>query len=79
MGQIHLCSDQITVCLSEIFYLHFNFVWLLLFWLKSFKTMLEEYVLQEKKCDLGVPIVAQWLTNPTSIREDAGLIPCLTQ
>ena len=27
----------------------------------------------------GVPIVAQWLTNPTSIHEDVGLIPGLTQ
>ena len=24
---------------------------------------------------LGVPIVAQWLTSPTSIYEDVGLIP----
>ena len=27
----------------------------------------------------GVPVVAQWLTNPTSIREDSGLIPGLAQ
>ena len=27
----------------------------------------------------GVPIVAQWLMNPTSIQEDVGLIPGLTQ
>ena len=28
---------------------------------------------------IGVPIVAQRLMNPTSIHEDAGLIPGLTQ
>ena len=28
---------------------------------------------------LGVPIVAQWLTNPTSLHEVVGLIPGLTQ
>ena len=32
------------------------------------------------KMDLqGVPIVAQWLTNPTRNHEVAGLIPGLTQ
>ena len=28
---------------------------------------------------LGVPVVAQGLTNPTNIEEDADLIPSLTQ
>ena len=30
------------------------------------------------KINLGVPIVAQWLMNPTSIHEVASLIPGLT-
>ena len=27
----------------------------------------------------GVPTVAQWVTNPTSIQEDVGSIPALHQ
>ena len=29
--------------------------------------------------ELEVPIVAQWVKNLTSIHEDVGSIPCLTQ
>ena len=32
-----------------------------------------------KKGHLAVFFVSQWLTNPTSIQEDVGLIPGLTQ
>ena len=32
-----------------------------------------------KKSLLGVPVVAQWLTNPTRNNEVAGLIPGLPQ
>ena len=32
-----------------------------------------------KKNFFGVPVVAQWLTIPTGIREDVGLIPGLDQ
>ena len=28
---------------------------------------------------VGIPVIAQQVTNPTSIREDAGSIPGLTQ
>ena len=31
------------------------------------------------KLTQGVPTVAQWVKNPTGIREDAGLIPGLAQ
>ena len=30
-----------------------------------------------KNIFMGVPIMAQWLTNPTSVHEDMGLIPGL--
>ena len=33
----------------------------------------------DKKNDARVPIEAQWVKNPTSIHEDAGLIPGLPQ
>ena len=35
--------------------------------------------LKVKNMDLGVPVVAQWLTNPTRNHEVAGLIPGLAQ
>ena len=31
------------------------------------------------KCFSGVPVVAQWLTNPTKNHEVAGSIPALAQ
>ena len=32
-----------------------------------------------KKLNIGGPVVAQWLANPTSIPEDVGSIPGLDQ
>ena len=33
----------------------------------------------EKEKDIGVPVVAQWLMNPTRNHEVAGSIPALAQ
>jgi len=35
--------------------------------------------LEKKGKKEGVPIVAQWVTNPAGIHEDVGSIPGLTQ
>ena len=32
-----------------------------------------------KKASVGVPVVAQWLTNPTRNHEVAGSVPALAQ
>ena len=40
---------------------------------------LEKTKRQKKKGVIGVPIVAQWLTNPTRNHEVVGLIPALAQ
>ena len=34
---------------------------------------------RDQTCILGVPVVAQWLTNPTRNHEVAGSIPALAQ
>ena len=36
-------------------------------------------MLSKRDEKIGVPIVAQWLINPTSIHDDVGLIPDLAQ
>ena len=47
--------------------------------------ILKKYLLKrcvkfsDEETKSGVPVVAQWLTNPTSIHEDTGLIPVLAQ
>ena len=40
------------------------------------KQAIESFLIQ---VGLGVPVVAQWLTNPTRNHEVAGLIPGLAQ
>jgi len=38
-----------------------------------------KFIFNHKGSQIGVPIVAQWFTNPTSIHEDKGPIPGLAQ
>ena len=42
-------------------------------------TMENSIEVPQKKLKMGVPVMTQRLTNPSSIHEDAGLIPGLTQ
>jgi len=39
----------------------------------------KEGVYEFKNADFGVPVVAQWLTNPTRNHEVAGSVPALAQ
>ena len=34
---------------------------------------------EDKMVHKGIPIMAQWVKNPTSLREDMGSIPSLAQ
>ena len=45
----------------------------------NFLPVSKEVSLQSPSYGMGVPVVAQWLTSPTSIHEGAGSIPGLTQ
>ena len=40
---------------------------------------MEYYLVKKKKQRIGVPVMAQWLTNPTRNHEVADWIPGLTQ
>ena len=42
-------------------------------------TLISDFQPQELWWNTGVPFVAQWVKNPTSIHKDAGLIPSLAQ
>ena len=46
--------------------------------LKEYGTYTNE-MHHNQKLNIGVPIMAQWLMNPTSIHEDRGSIPGLAQ
>ena len=44
-----------------------------------FTITINEKSITFKNCKSGVPVVAQWLTNPTRNHEVAGSIPALAQ
>lgn len=46
---------------------------------KCFVVKIIQYLDKHRVSDRGIPVMAQQLLNPTSIQEDAGLIPGLDQ
>ena len=64
------CSSK-----GEVF-IPFRFFVLLCF---AFECEMPKCMLGLKRCFFGVPIVAQWLANPTRNHEVAGSIPGLVQ
>ena len=72
------CSRLVNSVLMHLWQVGLRFVLRGIYFIGEI-TIFKKLKIKKKICSEGVPVVAQWLTNPASIHEGLGLTPGLAQ